>query len=105
MALNYEKYSDEYDSIVNYYKPLIKKYFLIGLVLCIVDLIIIFAALYLLFNNDGSKGKVVIVLLILASVLTSIIGRLKAKRTEARREMNKELNQLELARKQASISD
>ena len=109
MAVNIERYNEEYDAIVNYYKPIIKKNFMIGVILGVISLIFIFVIIVLFISADPSQpftnGKVVFVLLILVCVLDSLMGKFMMKRRAARSQMDHELNQLELARKQASISD
>ena len=101
-------YAAEHDAIINYYKPVIRKNFLIGLLLAVLALVLVFVAVCLLFSmhsGESKKGSVIIVLLILASVSSSIMGKFMTKRKAARRAMNHELDQLEFARKQASISN
>ena len=108
MAVNYEKYNAEYDAILNTYKPIIKKNFIIGAILGAVALVFLIIVVCLIFNLGSGKethGKLIIGLLIAASALSSIMGKFMSKRTAARREMNRELRQLEMARKQASISE
>ncbi|HAQ62858.1 MAG TPA: hypothetical protein DCR23_00170 [Ruminococcaceae bacterium] len=107
MALNYEKYAAEHDAIIGYYKPIMKKNYFIGLVLGIIALFLIVVALYLIFHTspENKNGLIGFGLLIVASILSSIMGKFKRKKDAAKRAMYNELDQLEFARKQASISD
>ncbi|MBR0542657.1 MAG: hypothetical protein IJK26_10715 [Clostridia bacterium] len=97
MALNYEKYSAEHDAILDYYKPIIRKNNLIAILFAVLA----FICIPIMFAG----GKAFIIALIGMGACSSLVGKFASKRNAARRAMNQELNQLELARKQASISD
>ena len=108
MALNVEKYAKEHDAIIDYYKPIIRRNFIIGVILGVGALVLAFVALAVIFNTDSEgkvNGKLALGILAVAGIMTSVMGRFMSKRTAARKAMYRELNQLELARKQASISD
>ena len=97
MAVNVEKYNEEYQAILDYYNPIIKKYQLMAILSCLVPI----AFLLLFFFG----GKLALVGLIGTFASTSLVGRFATKRNAARKQKNRELRQLELARKQASISE
>ncbi len=107
MALDYEKYAAEHDAIIGYYKPRARKFFLISLLLALVAFIVAFLALAFAFNagSDNSNGKISLVLIVVLLILSSLVGRFKSKSNAAKRAMYNELDQLEFARKQASISN